>query len=112
MQWGGSLGEIIDSAAQIPVAVRSFGTFEPGTAGDPALQHTILEAVRAAVAQHGGAVLELSARTRDSAAVASATLAARGVVGELVINALTISPEDHERLQAAATAAAMARIRR
>jgi hypothetical protein len=103
MQWGGSLGEIFDSSTQTAVTVRGFGTFE-GTA-DPAV---VLEAVSGAAARRVGSVLSTIADTRGVAAAAQHDLAARGVVGELTISALSISAEDHERLQAAAIKAAMA----
>ena len=103
MQWGGSLGEIFDSATQTAVTVRSFGTFEGET--DPAI---VLEAVRQAATQHGGSVIAMAADPGAIAAVAERALAAQGVVGVLAISALSISADDHERLQTAAIKAAMA----
>ena len=110
MQWGGSLGQIVDPASQLAVEVRSFGSFDsdipPGLEG--AIRPILLEAVAGAVASHPRGV---SADPRDLAAVAQAAaaprLAAMGIQGELTIAAVSVSPEDHARIQAASAQAAM-----
>jgi len=112
MQWGGSLGHMVDAASQINVEVRSFGSFDgsvpPGLEG--AVPPLVLEAVRAALASNPKG---LSADPRDIASaaqvIAASRLASMGLHGEITVTALTLSPEDHERIREVAHQAAMHR---
>ena len=115
MQWGGPL-TLFDTMTSTQVTVRTFGAFEGTIArpdGEAILQPMLLEAVRAAAAQHGGGVLQL-AKAKDAIAIAAqALLAPRlhelGAVGQLSIAAFTLPPEEHERLSAFVMQAAIAK---
>jgi hypothetical protein len=116
MQWGGSLGSLFDAMTETPVTVRAFGSFD-GTIAHPdgpaILQPLLLEAVRAAAAQHGGRVLDLVKEKDAIARAAQAHVAPRlhhiGAVGQLSIGAFTFDPEDHERLKAFSMKLALAK---
>ena len=110
MQWGGSLGHMVDAASQINVEVRSFGNFDgsvpPGV--EEAIPPIVLEAVRAALASNPKG---LSSDPRDIASAAQVLAAPRlasiGVHGDITVTAVSVSPEDHERIREVVHQAAM-----
>ena len=110
MQWGGSLGNVTDSVTNTTVTVRSFGSFEaPGD--QEAVRPAILEAVRAAANSYAGGVAEMLGDADGVGAIAQAALESRGIVGKLVVAALSISEDDRETLTAAIEAAARAQLK-
>ncbi len=117
MQWGGSLGLVLDAPSGTSVNLRAFGAFEGTIAhpdGEAILQPLLLEAVRVATARYTGPLLSIEKQKAAIAQAAQGQLAPRlhelGAVGTLSITAYSFAPEDHERLLELSRQAAQAAV--
>ncbi len=104
MQWGGGF-TVFDAALGVSLELRAFGTFEGTVSNEDALQPMLLDAVRAAVAQHPKGT---AGALRDKAAVAAAAqaqLAPRlhqaGATGQLTIAMISMDESQAAKPEAA-----------